>query len=165
MRDVTMVSMGVIAWFVVLATSSTFAWGPRGYPWETYGEVTIANGVERGFKIDGWIKQGIDWMELGHGKWIVNTYVQPRLIFSDHSLHSREVQWWNQKASVYVGAEILNRDLLIWDRQWWGKIAFGIRGEFNYFLDGRHDPTLARDEMRGVLYLQWSAGGDLKKKQ
>lgn len=151
-----MVAMAVIIFFTAMPVS---AWEPLGYPWETYGEATIANGVERGFKLDGWVEQGIDWLGFGRGnKWVLNTFVQPHLILSDN-----QSQWWNNKTSVYVGVKVLNRDINLGSRQQWGKLTFGIRGEFNYYLDGGAGRN-SRDDMRGVVFMQWTAGGDLKKR-
>lgn len=143
----------VTAFACVLVASNASA--EVAFPWQTYGEATVADGVEKGVKLDGWFEQGI---ETGFsGKWRINTFVQPHLTLSDN-----QNQWWNNKASVHVGVKLL-RDINLGSKADWGKLSFGVRGEFNHFLDGRSGAD-GRDETRAVGFMQWSLGGNWKKK-
>lgn len=154
MRKMLMV---IAALACAAVTINASAGGPIGYPWETYGEVrAVPGGVERGFQLDGWAEQGVDWTKLGNSNWVFNTFVQPHLTLSDN-----QDQWWNNKVSLWTGIKLVNRDLAIGSSGQWGKLTFGVRGEFNQYLDGGIN---GRDDMRGVAFMQWSFGGDWKKK-
>ena len=145
----------VLSLMSVMITADAFA-GEVTFPWQTYGEATLANGAERGVKLDGFFEQGIE-TGLGDGKWKINTFVQPHFTLSNN-----QDQWWNNKVSMHVGVKVL-RDVNLGSKADWGKLSLGIRGEFNHFLDGRSGAD-GRDEMRAVGFVQWSIGGNWSKK-
>ena len=149
----SLMSVAVCVGMLVVSTASAEV----TFPWQTYGEATVMDGVEKGVKLDGWFEQGIE-TGLGSGKWKINTFVQPHLTLSNN-----QDQWWNNKASVYVGVKLL-RDIDLGSKADWGKLSFGVRGEFNRSLDGKSGAD-GRDEMRAVGFVQWSIGGNWSKKK
>ena len=126
------------------------------FPWETWGEMSYAPGrnvmSERGAKLDGYAEQGVDWVALGHSKWIVNTFVGLRYTLSDHS-----DQWWNNKAGLWAGVKLVDRDLSP-TKNGWGHVSVGVRGEAYTYFRGPHE-----SEMRVVGFVKWTFGGDWKK--
>lgn len=149
--------VAAIAILFTVSVTTACAWTPLGLPYESYGEVRVVpDGVEHGFQLDGWVEQGIDWTTIGRSNWVLNTFVQPHLSISDN-----QNQWWNNKASIWAGVKIVNRDLAIGSSGEWGKITFGIRGELNHYFDSDgQGRSFWRDGTRAVGYMQWSFGGD-----
>ncbi len=126
---------------------------PIGYPWLTWGEGTQTIGnpdIEKGFKLDAYVEQGIDWARIGKSDWIFNTFVGIRGTVSDHS-----TDYWNNKVGPWIGAKIKHPFKL--SENSWGETAIGTRFETYRYFHG--DP---KTDNRAVVFLQWSFGGDWK---
>ncbi|GMQ94912.1 MAG: hypothetical protein BMS9Abin13_022 [Patescibacteria group bacterium] len=126
--------------------------GPLAYPWNMWTETTYDfHGKRReGLKFDGYVEQGVDWRRFG--SWTLNTFVGARFTLSD-----RRDQYWNNKYGPWFGVKI-RRNVSLSDGSW-GVMSIGIRSEHYRY---RGNGSLESDN-RGVVYIQWSAGGNLKK--
>ncbi|MCX6765678.1 MAG: hypothetical protein NT136_01820 [Candidatus Moranbacteria bacterium] len=137
---------------------AAFAETPMGYPWLTWGEGTQTIGnpdTERGFKLDAYFEQGIDWTRIGETDWIFNTFLGLRGTISDH-----KSDYWNNKVGPWAGIK-LKHPLKVSENSW-GDMAIGLRGEYyDYFGGSRRS---VKNDIRVVGFLQWSLGGDWKKK-
>jgi len=132
-------------------TSNSQAEGPIGYPWFTWGELSETwDHIETGFKFDTYLEQGIDWAKIGNTNWILNSFAGIRLVQSDQS------NYWNNKIGPWFGVKVKHDFQLFKDS--WGQIAIGVRGE--QYTYTRNSPG---SDLRGVVFFQYSAGGDWKK--
>lgn len=126
------------------------------FPWSTWGELsqTITGRDNPGFKADGYLEQGIDWMKIGNSKFspVLNTFVGFRFTAS-----SQPDFWWDNKFGPWFGAK------LKWDVSpypgAYGEVALGIRGEYyTYVMSSGRDRPYDND-LRCVAFFQWSFGG------
>lgn len=138
---------------VIFIAGSPATAEPLGYPWSTWGELSQTwDDTETGLKIDGYLEQGVDWFKIGPTDWVFNTFAGLRFVQSDQN------NYWNNKFGPWFGLKAKHDFKLFPDS--WGEVALGLRGEYyNYTKNGGPG-----DDLRGVLYLQWSSGGDWKKK-
>jgi hypothetical protein len=130
-----------------------------GYPWSTWGEIseTMVGHTEKGFKLDGYAEQGVDWFKFGNTDLTFNTFVGIRGTVSD-----RAGDFWNNKVGPWVGFKF--RQTLNIGEGHWGEIDFGARWEYYRYL--RTEPVLGSNiDNRVVLFLQWNLGGDWKKNE
>jgi len=128
---------------------------PIGYPFTSWGAITSSNSNENEnvFKFNGYLEQGVDWVRFN--KSTLNTFVGLYGVQSDETY-----DYWDNKVALFVGAKIKNPlDLGVTD---WGGMELGVRGEFYDYT--RDNSPITRDAAV-VLFLQWSFGGDWKKKK
>ena len=134
----------------IVALAAGFAYGDViGYPWSTWGGISYApNGnVDKGVILNSYVEQGIDWMEFNQSAWILNTFAGVDISVSDHS-----EEYWNNKTRPTVGQKVKHS----FDSG--ADINLGMRGEYSdYFRNS------AGNDWRGIAFIQWSAGGNLKK--
>jgi hypothetical protein len=152
-----MKNAGVIAAVLAILLCSAPAGvnaGPIGYPWSTWGELSNSwNGIENGFKADFYIEQGVDWFRISGTEWKFNTFIAGRVVQSDNSK-----DYWNNKIGPWFGFKFKHPVELFSGN--WGEISIGARGEYYYFT-GSNAPQ--NDDIRAVVFLQWSFGGDWSK--
>jgi len=128
------------------------------FPWSTWGELskTFHGNDNPGLKVDGYIEQGVDWYKFGGRKWspVFNTFVGFRFTHSNHPEF-----WWDNKLGPWFGAK------LKWDIEpypgAWGQIAVGVRGEYYTYVGSVSRDRPYDNDLRGVVFLQWSFGGKL----
>lgn len=129
---------------------------PIGYPYTSWGEITQTIGntsIDKGFKLDGYVEQGIDWVKLGD--FTVNTFGGLRGTVSNHG-----DEYWNNKIGPWIGAKVTT-SMKPFASQSWASMALGIRFEYYDYYDR---PSPVSHDSRGVVFLQWGLGGDWKKK-
>jgi hypothetical protein len=147
----SIICLVIVAFFAGNANAET----PLGYPWSTWGEVTQTLGntnTDRGFTLDGYAEQGIDWVKVGKTDWTLNTFLGVRGIVSDH-----KTEWWRNKIGPWVGLKL--KHSLIPFAGSWGEVNLGTRVEYYDYLGGHE-----KNETRAVLFFQWSLGGDWKRR-
>lgn len=131
--------------------SNSLAEGPIGYPWFTWGELSQTwDHTETGIKFDTYLEQGIDWLKIGNTNWIFNSFAGVRLVQSDQS------DYWNNKIGPWFGIKF-KLDFRF-PKLNYGQIAIGARGE--HYSYTRNSPG---SDLRGLVFIQYSAGGDWKK--
>ena len=130
------------------------AGGPIGYPFSSWGAFTASDcDDEDVLKFNGYIEQGVDWVRFN--KSTLNTFVGLYGVQSD-----QPYDYWDNKVALFVGAKVKTPiNLGIND---WGGLDIGIRGEFYDYT--RNNSPIGRDTAV-VLFVQWSFGGDWKKKK
>lgn len=128
--------------------------GPLGYPFSSWGSITGSD-CDDGevLKFNGYIEQGVDWFKFKNSTF--NTFAGLYGVASDQT-HD----YWDNKVALFLGAKIKTPlKLGIND---WGGIDVGIRGEFYDYI--RDNSPISGDTCV-VLFVQWSFGGDWKKKK
>lgn len=144
--------------FVVCLIVSVFVGNvnadPLGYPFSSWGAITASDcDNEDVIKFNGYLEQGIDWFKFN--KSTFNTFVGLYGVQSDN-----HYDYWDNKVALFVGAKVKTPlKLGIND---WGGINVGIRGEF---YDYTRDNSPIDKDTCVVLFVQWSFGGDWKKKK
>lgn len=150
MKSIILVVVSVL---MLLAFTVVAQAEPLGYPWSTWGEITQTLGdtdVDQGFKLDGYVEQGVDWTKVG--AFTLNTFVGLRGTVSDHSS-----EYWNNKWGPWIGLK-MKLDGKPFSSQSWSNLAVGVRWEYVDYFQGHNDT-----DSRGVVFLQWGLGGDWKK--
>lgn len=128
--------------------------GPLGYPWSSWGEAAYRwQGDEEGLKLDGYVEQGVDWAKLPKTDWVLNTFVGARFTFSDQAQ-----DYWNNKVGPWFGVKV-KRPLALFKNDW-GEVALGVRGEYYEYTSVSRGGNLG-----GMVFLQWSFGGNWKEKK
>jgi hypothetical protein len=134
---------------LLLTAGNALAFDVVGYPWSTWGEVSgdLTNSkLKEGFKIDGYIEQGVDWFKVG--PLVIDTFVGLRGTAS-----SQTQDYWNNKVGPWVGAKAkfpLST----------GEIAVGVRYEYYHYMTDAYG-----NEGRAVAFVTWGFNGDWKKKK
>ena len=108
-----------------------------------------------GMRSDGYVQQGVDWkkFEIAKTTWTLETFAGLR--FAQNTYHDD----YGNHVGPWVGVQIKHDFSPPFGSTGYGQIAIGVRGESNYH------PNHLGNELLGVAYFQWSAGGNLKKQQ
>lgn len=141
---------------------------PLGYPFTSWGEITETpvGRQETGFKVDGYVEQGIDWLKLGKTDWKFNTFVGLRGTAS-----SRPIEYFNNKVGPWAGFKF--KRILDFGGDNSGSFYLGVRWEqYHYFgsappviKDHHVLPGLSpRDDNRVTFFFEWGFDGDWKRK-
>ena len=140
---------------------------PLGYPFTSWGEITQTpiGHDETGFKIDGYIEQGVDWFKVFNTDWKFNTFVALRGTAATH-----QIDYFNNKIGPWAGFKFKKTFDFGNDNS--GSLYLGVRWEYYHYLDSGPPEkidhhlffTSIRDDNRLTFFLQWSFGGDWKKK-
>jgi len=166
--------MSVACVAILLFASCNMAWGeeqekefPLGYPFMSWGEITetpVAQ-QEKGFKIDGYVEQGIDWFKLGKTTWKFNTFVALRGTAS-----TRQVDYYNNKAGPWAGLKFKKTLDLGGEKS--ATFNLGARWEY-YRYFGSAPPAITdhhvlpglspKDDNRLTFFFEWGFDGDWKK--
>lgn len=149
----SVLGLGIVALGLSVA-SNAYAWTPVGLPYQTWGAVTYSEGdkgVERGFKYDTRVEQGVEVTRFGAGnRFAVVPFAALRLTVSDNPQHT-----WNNKFAQELGVKV-KYDVPMRNGHW-GEVAFGIKAE-NTMYFGDRDSALG-----GQVFIQYGFGGDWRK--
>lgn len=144
--------LGLVVALIAVSTGATA--DPLSYPWETYGGVSVSDGVSDGkgghgqeAKFNAYVEQGAVWKKCG--EWSLNTYVGGELTYTGNSDKP-----WDNLVSPAVGLKLV-RQLKLSEGNW-GSVSVGVKVQRDTYLEG--DPSkdggfIPRLEFR------WSAGG------
>ncbi|TET59652.1 MAG: hypothetical protein E3J47_08190 [Candidatus Stahlbacteria bacterium] len=159
MKKITLILLFVICLVVgsfVGNVSAEEKGGPLGYPFSSWGAITASDCDEEDvLKFNGYIEQGIDWFNFNKSRSTFNTFIGLYGVQSD-----QPYDYWDNKVALFVGVKVKTPlNLGIND---WGGIDVGIRGEF---YDYTRDNSPISGDTCVVLFVQWSFGGDWKKKK
>ena len=141
---------GLLAGGMLLAgVGGVSAFTPLGFPYNGWGEASY--GRIEGAKIDMYVEQGIDWVKLGSTPVVVNTFVGVRGTMSE-----RPEDYWNNKIGTVAGVKL--KMALPTTPGHWNQLSVGVRVEQVNYL------TTDRSTLQGLVFFQFGAGGDWKKK-
>ena len=145
-----LVAVVLTAW----CTASAFAFEPLGYPWSTWGEIAATPHANYdGIRADGYIEQGVDWtaFDVASTRWVFNSFLGLRFATNSYN------DYWGNKVGPWFGLK-LKHDFQPFGTGW-GQIAIGVRGEVNNRLNYLGTETV------GLGFVQWSLGGDWKRRK